>query len=136
MRRRSHSEIRGVRCIGRTDAFSKWIINFESSLSHDCSRAQLLRFDLPSHYVEISLHLVQLKAPLQRVVFDKVLTLTVAMDMPLFHLDLVEDLLDLRALSGVLVDDVILEEVAQDALEIRFGVVKFLNPEEDFGEPD
>ena len=33
-------------------------------------------------------------------------------------------------------DDVILEEVAQDALEIGFGIVELLDPEEDFGKSD
>ena len=79
-------------------ALSKWVINFESSLSHDCCRTQLLCFDLSSHYVEISLHLVQLKAPLKGVIFDEVLALTVAMDVLLLHVDLAENLLDLRAL--------------------------------------
>ena len=33
-------------------------------------------------------------------------------------------------------DDVVLEEMTQDALEIGFGVVEFLDPEEDFGKSD
>ena len=94
MRGRSREE-RSVRCLLTFKALSKWVVNFESSLSHDCCRTQFLCFDLSCHYVEISLHLVQLEAPLKGVVLDEMLTLTVAESMSLLHVDLAENFLDL-----------------------------------------
>ena len=96
--------------------------------------ALLFVLDLPHHDIEICLHLVQVEAPLERVVLNQMLALPVAVEVTLLKLDLVKYLLDARLLIGIVSNDVVLQQEPQYCLKIRLGVVvKLLYPEEHLG---